>query len=89
MGKPAPPNFLRSGVAELLVAFATAIAWLLPLEWGAPSRYLPLSLAVLVGAGYGGLRPGLLATLLGAAAGWFLSHPLALPTWACSRCSFS
>src|SRR5215510_14769567 len=72
---PAPPASRRPGTTHKpLIQFgiavvAVAVAWLadrqlLPLI-GAEAPYLCFILAVLVAAGVGGLRPGLVATALG------------------------
>ncbi len=72
---PRPPRAARYGVAALAVASALALKALLDpfLQEGSP--FLLLSAAVLVAAAYGGLGPGVFATLLGALVGdyFFLS----------------
>jgi C4-dicarboxylate-specific signal transduction histidine kinase len=59
------PYLLRYTVAIAAVAIAVSLAWLVPAK-ADPSRFTPFFAAVMLSSWYGGLPPGLLATLLSA-----------------------
>lgn len=62
----------RYGVAVFTVAIALCIRWLLTPLFGTTSPFLLFMLAVVVSAWYGGLKPGLLATLLSGLLGHYV-----------------
>src|SRR5215210_5976941 len=67
---------LRYGVAALAVGVVLVVKLLLDTWITAESPFLLLAGAVVVGAWFGGLGPGLLATALGAlTANYFFLHP--------------
>jgi PAS domain-containing protein len=70
-----PSTFLRYGVATLAIALVVLLKQLLDPLIAQQSPFLLLSAAVLVGAWFGGLGPGLLATALGAVAADYLFLP--------------
>ena len=63
------------GVAVAAVAAATIVRWLLDPVLGNNVPYITFFLAVVIAAWYGGLRPALLATLLGFLLAWALFVP--------------
>jgi PAS domain S-box-containing protein len=65
-GSAGRSNWLRYGVAVLVVGMALLVKLLLDPLIAEQSPFLLLSGAVMVGAWFGGLGPGLLATVLGA-----------------------
>jgi two-component system, sensor histidine kinase len=69
-------------VAVLATAAATLLRLVLSGVLGEQAPFFPFVLAVLVAAWYGGLRPGLLATALGAVLGTYLSARPSHPSWA-------
>jgi len=70
-----PPWAARYGAAAIAVALAVALRALLDPFLQEGSTFLLLSAAVLAAAAYGGLGPGVLATLVGAVAGDYLFLP--------------
>src|SRR5918998_861667 len=73
-GKVSTP-LLRCTVAVAVVAIATMLTLLL-WRWIDPLAFLVYFLAVMAAGWYGGLGPGLLATLLSVlAANYFVFHP--------------
>ena len=81
MAPPAARRPLWVGLAVAVVGTAGVVGLRLVLAWWLGDRVslLPLLAAVVVAAWAGGLWPGLLATALGAACGFFF---LMLPEWA-------
>ncbi len=71
------PGLKGYAFAAGAVAVAALLRLALALVLGEQGPYFPFVLAVLVSAWYGGLRPGLLATALGAAGGLYLAGPSA------------
>ncbi|MDP8947115.1 MAG: SpoIIE family protein phosphatase [Actinomycetota bacterium] len=70
-----PSTFLRYGVATLAIALVVLLKQLLDPLIAQQAPFLLLSAAVLVAAWFGGLGPGLLATVLGAVAADYLFLP--------------
>jgi PAS domain S-box-containing protein len=68
-----PSALRRYSVAALAAVLASAVRWLLDTTIGYHHPYSIFDLAVLLSAWYGGLGPGLLATVLGGVAIHFLS----------------
>ena len=70
-----PSTFLRYGIATLAIALVVLLKQLLDPLIAQQSPFLLLSAAVMVGAWFGGLGPGLLATALGVVAADYLFLP--------------
>ena len=67
--------FLRYGFAALATAAAVGLRYAMGPVLGAKAPLLLLVLPVIVGSWYGGVGPGLLATVVGAVAGTYLFVP--------------
>src|SRR5205823_3434964 len=71
----------RGYLVAVIATTAAALVRVLSAMLGIQAPFFPFVLAVLVAAWYGGLRPGLLTTALGAVLGIYLFAQPSYPSW--------